>query len=211
MTGERDPMRWVWRGITGLTLVLGWFFIFWQNRFHIDPPVVVVSLGYLAVVLAVTNLWRVGAAAVSPEDTSAEAWSRPFGERGELEREKRTLLRSIKEAEFDQAMGKLSKADADELIRMYRARAIDIIKELDRLDAGHAESPRQAIERELAARLAIEEEKAKATKGKKGKKGNVAEKDTRKPPAEKVDDAKAADAQAAEDGTPAEDAQEVSS
>src|SRR5262245_59983731 len=135
---DRDPMRWVWRGITGATLVFGWLFILWQNKFHVDPPVVIVCLAFLAVVLAVANLWRVGAAAVVPDYAGDGAWSRPLGPRAELEKEKKTLLRSIKDAEFDQAMGKLSKSDAEELIRMYRARAIELIKELDRLDAGHA-------------------------------------------------------------------------
>jgi hypothetical protein len=165
---QHDPMRWIWRIIMGVTLVLGWIFILWQNKFYVDVPVVVVALGYLAVVLAIRNLWRVGAATVAPEDRSEEAWSRPFGERGELEKEKRTLLKSIKEAEFDQAMGKLSKPDAEQLIQMYRARAIEVIKELERLDAGDAETPRQRIEREVAARLAIAQGKDQAQKKAKG-------------------------------------------
>jgi hypothetical protein len=156
---EPDPMRWIWRGITGGTLVLGWVFILWSNNFHITVPVVVIGLGYLAVVATVANLWRIGAAAVAPEDNSPEAWTRPIGARGELEKEKKTLLKAIKEAEFDHAMGKLSKADADELIKMYRARAIEVIKELDRFDEGHAASPREAIQREVQARLAVDKGK----------------------------------------------------
>jgi hypothetical protein len=165
---QHDLMRWIRRGIMGVTLVLGWIFILWQNTFYVDVPVVVVALGYLAVVLAITNLWRVGAATVAPEDRSEEAWSRPLGERGGLEKEKKTLLKAIKEAEFDQAMGKLSKADADQLIQMYRTRAIEVIKELERLEAGAAETPRQKIEREVAARLAIAEGKEQAQKKAKG-------------------------------------------
>ncbi len=161
-------MRWVWRGITGATLVLGWLFILWQNKFHLDPPVVIVMLGYLAVVMTVTNLWRVGAAAVAPA-RSDDSWARPLGAYWELEKEKKTLLKQIKEAEFDQAMRKLSKADAEQLILMYRARAIEVIKELDRLEAGHAETPRQAIERELAARVLVETEKKKGDKRAKKK------------------------------------------
>jgi hypothetical protein len=129
-------------------------------------------------VAAVANLWRVGAAAVAPEDASEEAWSRPLGERGELEREKRTLLKAIKDAEFDQSMGKLSAADAKELITMYRARAIEIIKALEELDRGASGTAREQIERELAARLTIAEKtakkasdlaKSKAAKAKPGK------------------------------------------
>jgi hypothetical protein len=167
---EADPMRWVWRGVAGATLVLGWLFILWQNKFHITVPVVVIGLGYLAVVATISNLWRVGAAAVAPEDNSPDAWARPIGARGELEKEKKTLLRAIKEAEFDQAMGKLSQADADELIRMYRARAIELIKEIDRIDEGHASTAREQIQREVQARLAVDKDKP-AKKGKKGGKG----------------------------------------
>jgi hypothetical protein len=169
---EADPMRMMWRGVVAGALLLGWLFILWQNKFHLTVPVVIIGLGYLAVVATVANLWRVGASAVAPEDDSPDAWTRPIGPRGELEKEKKTLLKAIKEAEFDLAMGKLSKADADELIRMYRARAIEVIKELDRLEAGHADSPREAIKREVHARIALEQ--AKSTK--KDKRGKAAAK-----------------------------------
>jgi hypothetical protein len=159
---EADPMRWIWRGVAAGTLLLGWVFILWHNKFHITVPVVVIGLGYLAVVATVANLWRVGASAVAPEDDSPDAWTRPIGPRGQLEKEKKTLLKAIKEAEFDLAMGKLSKADADDMIRTYRARAIEVIKELDRLDAGHADGPRAAIQREVQARVALDQ--AKSTK-----------------------------------------------
>jgi hypothetical protein len=163
---EADPMRWVLRGVAGGTLALGWLFILWQNNFHVTVPVVVIGLGYLAVVATVANLWRVGAAAVAPEDNSADAWGRPIGARVELEKEKKTLLKAIKEAEFDHEMGKLSKADADDLIRTYRARAIEVIKEIDRLDAGQAGSTREKIEREVQARLALDSKASKKDKKK---------------------------------------------
>ena len=74
---ESDPMRWVWRGVAGATLVLGWIFILYQNKFHITVPVVVIGLGYLAVVATVANLWRVGASAVAP--ASIQAGDVPWG------------------------------------------------------------------------------------------------------------------------------------
>ncbi len=167
MANASEQMRWVWRGITGGTLLLGWLFILITNKFHIDPPVVIVMLAYLAVVLAIANLWRVGAATVA--ETRIDDWGRPLGTRDELEKEKRTLLRSIKEAEFDLAMGKLSKLDAEQLIQMYRARAIEVIKELDRLDAGAAETPREQIQRAVAARVALLDKAGEGTKAKKKK------------------------------------------
>src|SRR5256885_11127599 len=99
---------WVrWLAIAAV-LVFGWFFIAWQNRFHVTAPLVFVCLGYLAVVMTVVNLWRTGASAVAPDQIGDEAWVRPIGPRDELEREKRTLLKAIKEAEFDLEMGRLS-------------------------------------------------------------------------------------------------------
>jgi hypothetical protein len=166
----KDPLRWVWWSVAAIVLLLGWLFILWQNHFYVTPPTVVVCLGYLAVVATIANLWRVGAAAVAPEDATVEAWSRPLGERAELEKEKKTLLKAIKEAEFDYAMGKLSKVDYDGLIAMYRGRAIEVIKAIEHIDTGGATDRRTMIEREIAARLAVDAA-AKKTKGKaKGKK-----------------------------------------
>jgi hypothetical protein len=136
---------------------------------------------------------------VSPE-SGDDTWGKPLGERGELEREKRTLLKSIKEAEFDLAMGKLSKLDAEQLITMYRARAIEVIKALEEIDAGTAETPRQKIEREVAARLLIEQKGEK--RGKKKAEDKKAE--TKKAAEAKQADKKAADAKPAAEEKPAE-------
>ena len=155
-------MRWVWRGTALAALLIGWVFIAWQNHFHITAPVVFVCLAYLAVVATVYNLWRTGAAAVSTGDDGGDStWAKPAGRLGELEREKRTLLKAIKEAEFDHQMGKLSKHDADEMIRVYRARAIEVIKDIDHLGLGAAGTPREQIMREVRARIELD---AKASK-----------------------------------------------
>ena len=105
---------------------------------------------------------------MSAEEEGADhaSWGRPVGARAELEREKRALLKAIKEAEFDHAMGKLSKRDADEMIATYRARAIEVIKELDRVDriaAGPGGSVRDQIEREVRARIELEAFEAAVT------------------------------------------------
>ena len=51
--------------------------------------------------------------------------------RAALEREKTLVLRSIKELEFDYAMGKVAKADFDEMSARLRARAGGLIRQLD--------------------------------------------------------------------------------
>jgi hypothetical protein len=154
-------MRAVAWALVGGLLVIGWFFIIWQNKFHMTAPTVMLCLGYLAVVATVTNLWRVGAAAVAPEDATAEAWARPVGPRDFLEKEKKTLLKAIKEAEFDRDMGKLSQRDADDMIRGYRARAIEVIKEIDLLGQGGLGTVREQILREIRARVQLDAKAAK--------------------------------------------------
>jgi hypothetical protein len=71
-------------------------------------------------------------------------------QRAALEHEKTLVLRSIKELEFDRAMGKLSPKDFEEMSGRLRARALSLMKELDEGGAGY----REIIERELRARIA---------------------------------------------------------
>jgi hypothetical protein len=157
-----DPARWLRRGLFLGVLVLGWVFILSQNRFNFSAPTVFLCLGYLAVVSTGYALWRTGVVVVAETAEEADStWGRPLGRRSELEREKKTLLKAIKEAEFDREMGKLSKADADEMIGVYRVRAIEVIKEIDQMDSGSAGTVREQIERELKARLEVD---AKAEK-----------------------------------------------
>lgn len=78
--------------------------------------------------------------------------------RAALEREKMLVLRSIKELEFDRAMGKLSQKDFDEMSGRLRARAVSLMKRLDRASAGYGE----AIEAELNVRLATVSKQADA-------------------------------------------------
>jgi ribosomal protein L40E len=68
--------------------------------------------------------------------------------RAALEREKSLVLRSIKDLEFDHAMGKVSDKDFAEMSARLRARAAGLIRQLD---AGS--SYRQAIEAEIEKRV----------------------------------------------------------
>ncbi|MGE3517468.1 MAG: zinc ribbon domain-containing protein [Vicinamibacterales bacterium] len=68
--------------------------------------------------------------------------------RAALEREKGLALRSIKDLEFDRAMGKVSEEDFREMAARLRARAARIMKQLD-AGSGY----RAQIERDLVARL----------------------------------------------------------
>lgn len=79
----------------------------------------------------------------SPGGLSARA-------REALEREKALTLRSIKELEFDRAMGKISTSDFEAMTGRLRARAITLMKDLEEDRSGY----RSLIEGELRARLA---------------------------------------------------------
>jgi hypothetical protein len=65
-----------------------------------------------------------------------------------LEREKLLTLRSIKELEFDRAMGRLSDEDWSEMSGRLRARVARLIRQLD-AGAGY----REQIEKDLAKRV----------------------------------------------------------
>ena len=69
-----------------------------------------------------------------------------------LEREKTLVLRSIKELEFDYAMGKVAKADFDEMCTRLRNRALGLMQQLD-AGGGY----KDLIAREVEQRLAQEQ------------------------------------------------------
>jgi hypothetical protein len=162
---SESSLRWVWRGSALGVLGLGWLFILLQNKFHLTPSVIYVMLAYMAGIGAVYALFRMGAAAVGPTiEEDPDAWVLPQSARTELEREKRTLLKSIKEAEFDAQMGKLSKRDYDEMVRNYRLRAIEVIKLLDEGGA----TTRDEILREVRARAEVEAMHAKVERAHAG-------------------------------------------
>lgn len=143
----------------------GWFLIGHANRWHLTSPVIVLALGWLALVGAGYTLVRAANATVEP---ITDDWFAAAGSRDELEREKRNLIRSIKDVEFDRDTGKVTAADAQQQIAMFRARAIEVIKALD--EPGSL-SPRERVLAELAARIKVDRVagKGKAGKGKAGK------------------------------------------
>jgi hypothetical protein len=56
----------------------------------------------------------------------------PSTARQQLEREKALVLRSLKELDFDRAMGKVSDADYSDISQRLRARAITLMQDIDR-------------------------------------------------------------------------------
>jgi hypothetical protein len=87
-------------------------------------------------------------------DEVPDDWFTAGGTHAELEREKKSLVRAIKEIEFDRDTGKLSAADAAALLGAYRGRAIEVIKVLDQGATGL--SPRERVLAELKARAQVD-------------------------------------------------------
>ena len=110
---------------------------------------ILISFTIAAAGVAAAALYRT-LAPLAAEDLSMFSEPLTGRSRAALEREKALVLRSIKELEFDRAMGKLSPKDFDEMAGRLRARAVALIRQLDEGDSGY----REVIERELAARVA---------------------------------------------------------
>lgn len=111
----------------------------------------VTAIVLLTLLMGATAL--VGMAALRtlrPLVTAEEDRTAMFGHRTRvaLEREKMLALRSIKELEFDRAMGKVSDSDWQEMSGRLRTRATRLMRQLD-AGAGY----RDQIERDLAKRL----------------------------------------------------------
>ena len=119
-----------------------------MSRQSTPEHLVLISFTIAAAGAAAAGFYRM-LAPLATEDGSI--FSEPLTERSRLalEREKALTLRSIKELEFDSAMGKLSPKDFEEMGGRLRARAIAVMKQLD--EGGSAY--REIIERELSARM----------------------------------------------------------
>jgi hypothetical protein len=168
-----DPWwsRWLPTLMAAAGVAIGWSFIGWHYRFRVSPAMVFLCLGWLAVVSAVLFLWRTAFTATDEADEDLEWW-RPSGATDELVREKKSLLKAIKEIEFDRELGKMNNDDADQILRMYRARAIEVIKAIDVAEAGAvgaAQTVRDEIDREVRARREIGAGGAKAKAKEKAK------------------------------------------
>jgi hypothetical protein len=88
-----------------------------------------------------------------------------------MEREKTLVLRSIKELEFDYAMGKVAKADFEEMHARLRARAVGLMTQLD-AGGGYKEQIAREIEQRLAHDEAAQgEQSAQGAQGANGATG----------------------------------------
>ncbi len=120
-------------------------------------PAAVILLGLLMATAALVGYATLRAVRplVSPDDDRTVM----IGQRTRvaLEREKMLALRSIKELEFDRAMGRVSDEDFKEMSGRLRTRAARLMRQLD-AGTGY----REQIERELEKRLEAKKDDAGA-------------------------------------------------
>ena len=174
---EGTPVPSLKRGgaVTKLLFVASWVFvglmlILFINKWHFGAPQFFLLMGWVAVLLIGSFLYS-AAVSAGLEGEGDDSFDIAQSARDELIQEKRSLLKTIKEIEFDHLLGKTSDADAKELTSIYRARAIEIIKELEQLDNSDSELDFEArVERELRARIKVDGAGKKAEAVIKGRK-----------------------------------------
>jgi zinc ribbon protein len=121
-------------------------------RSHGVVPVILLSVMMGTTALVGIAALRAVRPLVSPQDDRGAVVGRRL--RVLLEQDKALALRTIKELEFDRAMGKISEEDFHEMSVRLRARATRLMKQLD-AGAGY----RAQIEQDLAKRLGDSAEK----------------------------------------------------
>ena len=106
-----------------------------EPRFTRPEHLVLLSLGIVAAAVAAAAMHRTLLPLVSPEQVMGDA-RRSSRHLEALEREKRLVLRSIKELEFDKAMGKVAEPDFDDMAGRLRQRAVGLMQRIDLGEAG---------------------------------------------------------------------------
>lgn len=128
-------------GLIGATIVV------FVSKGHAPAGIVLLSLTIFSAAAVGLAAWRTFAPLSGKhEQTSVTVLGGRT--RAALEREKALALRSLKELEFDKAMGKVSDKDFSEMSTRLRARAGRL---MGQLDAGTGY--REAIEREIERRV----------------------------------------------------------
>jgi hypothetical protein len=128
-------------GLLGATLVV------FLSRGQTPAGIILLSLTIFSAAVVGVAAWRT----LAPFTGGDIRRDRPViggRTRAAIEREKTLALRSIKNLEFDRAMGKVSQKDFDEMSARLRSRAARLIGQLD-AGAGY----RNEIEKEIARRI----------------------------------------------------------
>jgi len=172
-TDERPIARIVW-AVCGAMLVIGWAFIVIAHGWAMTTSVLVMMLAWLAIVLTGQFLFGVARAIAHSTRGAVDDWA-PVGRHEDLHSEKKTLLKAIKDIEFDHQMGKMTAEDAEVLTQHYRQKAREVIKAIKQLEeTGDVEqegtqSISDRIRREVNARVDADKEVDRAKSKAKAK------------------------------------------
>jgi PAS domain-containing protein len=126
--------------------------VLWHYRFRPTLGAPFLVLGWMS--LLATGYFLAKAARIDFSRTEVTEDSLNEERRAELMREKRLLLKAIKEAEFDRDLKKLDETEADGIILRYRARAVDILRLLEPEKETGGQDYASLVEEELHKRLA---------------------------------------------------------
>ena len=143
-TNERDGGLQAWQFFVLAGIACATVATFMARGQSVSAIVLVTVMMATAAIVGLAVLRTVRPLVFGDEDRTQMIGQRT---RAALEREKMLVLRSIKELEFDKAMGKLSPADFDEMSGRLRTRAARLIRQLD------AGGYRAQVEADLRKRL----------------------------------------------------------
>jgi hypothetical protein len=142
-TDTRGARAWQFFIVLGL---IGATAAVWREpRFTRPEHLVLLSLGIVAAAFAAAAMHRTLLPLVMPERVVGDT-RRSSRHLLALEREKRLVLRSIKELEFDKAMGKVAEPDFDEMVGRLRQRAVGLMQRIELGETGL----RERIAKDLA-------------------------------------------------------------
>jgi hypothetical protein len=143
---QPDPALEPWQLFT-LAGLIGATIVVFVSTGQTPAGIILLSLTIFTAAVVGVAAWRT----LSPLIGSDEPVGAPVlggRTRAALEREKTLVLRSIKELEFDHAMGKVSDTDFADMSARLRSRAVGLIRQLD---AGS--SYRDQIRKEIDKRI----------------------------------------------------------
>ena len=139
-----------WHFFVLVSIVLATGAVFFTRR---STPEHLILLSFTVAAAGVTAaaFYRMLLPLTVPEVSTLD---QPLSERhrATLERDKALTLRTIKELEFDRAMGKVSQKDFDEMAGRLRQRAVSLMKQLDE-GGSYAAVIEQDLQRRMAAHL----------------------------------------------------------
>jgi cytochrome c-type biogenesis protein CcmH len=104
-----------------------------------------VIITIIAIVITLGTVAYLGYPIVRRDQTYAPDQTDGVALLQDLRGEKDSVLRAIKDLEFDLASGKLSPADYSAMRSKYEARAMDIMQDLDRQEAALQKPPRPSV------------------------------------------------------------------